>query len=490
VASFTKRSVLFLAVELREARTTTGLYQDQTGRMLPIEPSIEFEVDQTEREYNRKSLTSIGHLNGMRKGRARFGLELTGGVNIPCQISNAMRCCSFADDVLQRFTIGAVTGGPFRHGERVNQASSGAYGLVVSDTWNGETVLWVTQQYQLGDGTFDASGAIVGVSSGASATPSAYVVDGGRGWWPYSFRTSRILFNATGLTSAVSVGQQIRGVTSRAVATIVIAKSPSADTEVIVQREIGHFTGAEVIENLTTGDPDIGTTAALGFEFALRVPTAAIGLIYEGVRDEIEWARGNVSFHGEVGKPVLLDFEFLGKERAVVDQGQNVYGNTSGIAAPPVLLGAETLIGLADATPAQMRPSCIRSFKVEMSHELAIRECMAAHGILDGPSAYGVAMGMVVGRKPTITIEQELGPEALIPWVESFMSNTPLRMKLTVGSEPANRFTISMPSMVPSQIGSGDYSGIATRILTLELTGGNAPGPRGDNEIVIVQDFS
>ena len=167
----TRTHRLFLAIELREASTTTGLYQQQTGKMLPIDPQIEFTPARSQRNINQRSLTQKSSLSGVRIGTARYGLEMVGGT-FPAQFGNSLRCCSFVDEPLGRFTIGAVSG-TFRHGERVDQASSGAWGTIVSDVWDGDAVLWVAQDFQLGAGVFDGTGQLVGASSGATATQVA-----------------------------------------------------------------------------------------------------------------------------------------------------------------------------------------------------------------------------------------------------------------------------------------------------------------------------
>lgn len=492
-----KLSTLFLAIELREAATTTGTYQNQTGKMLPIDPTLEFDVGEYERVSFRPRFTRPGPLGGIRTGRAKFGLELTAS-NGPNQFQDAIRCCQFADEPIGKFTIGAVTAGPFRHGETITQASSGATGVCVSDIWDGMTLLWVAQDFQFGTGTFDATGVLIGSSSGASATPSAYVAAGGRAWWPYSYRTSVVQFDGSGLLSNVTHGQMIRGVTSRAVASAFFSQTLGVGQQVMVERHFGHFQGSEVVENITTGDANIGTTAGVGFEVAIRGCTASIGLIKDIIRERIDWARGNVKLSGRIGEPAVLDFEFLGAMREVKDQGVSLHPDLSQILVPPTMLGVNFLIGYATDGQSALKANCIRSFSLDMGHDLQIQECMALsvdHGPFFGPphdefTPRGVDMAMVVGRRPTITLDPLLAAEAQFPWVDSYMNNRALRAQITIGSTPPNKFYISLPSMSLNAVASGDYNGISTRNVTLELDGGNAAGPRADNEVVIIEEFA
>ena len=489
-------TVLFLAIELREASTTTGTYQNQTGKMLPIDPQLEFDTGRSDRTVNDQHLTRRQGFNGVKTGKCTFGLEMTASDG-PNQFQDAIRCCGFADEAVGKFTIGAITGGPFRHGERVSQASSGAYGLVVSDTWDTQTKLWVAQSFQFGSGTFDATGVLVGASSGASATPSAFNSAGGRAWWPYSYRTSVIQFDGSGLLSNVSAGQQIRGVTSRAVATVFFDQTAGVGQQVMVQRDFSHFTGSEVVENITTGNSNIGTTQNVGFEVAIRGCTASVALIKDLIRERIDWARGNVTFTGQIGQPCLIGFEFHGAQRSVIDQGQDLHPPLSDIHTPPVLLGSELLIGYSTDGMAALKHGCIRNFKIDMGQDVQILECMALtanHGPFFGPphdsfTPQGVDMAMIVGRKPTITLDPYLKPEADFPWLDALINNRSLRMQLTIGSTGPDKFIITIPSMSPSVMPTGDFEGLSTRNITLDLDAGNAPAPKGDNEIVIIQDF-
>lgn len=490
-------TTLFLAIELREAATTTGTYQNQTGKMLPIDPTVEFDVGRYARAVNGKNMTPRQGLGGVRTGKVNFGLELTASTG-PNQFQDTIRCCGFADEAVGKFTIGSVTGGPFRHGETITQASSGATGICVGDVWDTMTLLWVAQDFQFGSGTFDAAGVLVGSSSGANATPSAYVDAGGRAWWPYSYRTSILQFDGAGLLSNVTAGHQLRGVTSRAVGTVFFSQTAGIGQQVMFERQFAHFAGSEVVENLTTGDPNIGTTPSVGFEVQIRNCTASIGLIKDLIRERIDWARGNVKLSGKIGEPAILDFEFIGAQREVVDQGQSLHPDLSAILTPPIMLGVDFAIGPADGGQSSLKRGCIRSFTLDMQHDVQIQECMALsvdHGPFFGPphdsfTPRGVDMAVIVSRKPTLILDPLLQPEAAFPWMDSWINNRSLRAQITIGSTAPNKFYISMPSMSLSGAVGGEFNGISTRTVTLELDGGNARGTRSDNELVIIEEFA
>jgi len=74
---------------------------------------------------------------------------------------------SGVNDVLE-CTIGAITNGPFRHGETVT-AGTGETGVVIGDTWDGTTTIFLEDTGL----DIDSTDTITGATSGATATISA-----------------------------------------------------------------------------------------------------------------------------------------------------------------------------------------------------------------------------------------------------------------------------------------------------------------------------
>lgn len=135
-----------------------------------------------ERNLNRNSLTPYPNLvPGQTTGELAFSVELAGNSSMatgsgafdPPRFDALLRGCGLAKVVVKKLTIGAVTNGPFRHGEAISQATSGATGVVVGDVYTGTTRIFV----QVSSGTFDGTNVITGETSGATATPSAVSSD-------------------------------------------------------------------------------------------------------------------------------------------------------------------------------------------------------------------------------------------------------------------------------------------------------------------------
>ena len=167
---------VFLVKELPEATATT-LFTAANGSYFGIDPQLELDLPRYERQINRSNLTRLQGLSGMRMGTMRFGLELTGTnafSSVP-QFGLPLQACGFRQETLIKMTIGAITGGPFRHGETVTQTGTSATGVVVADTYNGQTTIWIANQNGLGNGTaFSPTGVLTGGSSGATATPTGF----------------------------------------------------------------------------------------------------------------------------------------------------------------------------------------------------------------------------------------------------------------------------------------------------------------------------
>ena len=484
---------VFIGQELLEAfafdnsDTTHSLFVAGKGSYLPVDPTIEFTLPRFERTINRASLTPLQGLSGMRSGTMKFGLELTGTTafgTVP-QFGLPLRACGFRQEVLTKLTIGTITGGPFRHGELVTQTTSNATGTVVSDTYNGQTTLWLAQANGLGTGTFDTTGGhtLTGGSSGATATaPSAVSSNAGYGWWPQSFALSIIKFNVTGLTSAINEGDLLKGTTSGALGQAFLPYGVSASTIVRIRRVSGHWTAGETVQNVTQALSNIGVLGVDPCEQQIEIPSLSLGIAKDGVRESIRYARGTVSLAGTIGEPMFLNFEFKGAFDAVTDQG-DVSGVTLGQTVPPVLIDADLGLGHVGDTFAQEYVPCIRTISAAINNDVQYVECMA--------DTSGITNTLIVGRKPTGSIDPDLLPESVFPYMADFLNNTAYRARFTVGSVLGNKFLMTMPALSTSGALTGDRNGISTRQIAFELTGGSQTisSLNVENELVIIAPY-
>lgn len=481
--SLKRKHQLFMVEESTEATVTT-LFTAGNGSYLPIEPTIEFEAPRFERQINRDSLTALQGLSGIQTGTCRFGLELTGTSafgTVP-QFGLPLRACGFRQEIVRKLTIGAVTNGPFRHGEQVSQATSLATGMVVADTYTGQTTLWIAQGNGLGTGTFNGTDIITGASSGATATASAFTANGGYGWWPQSLALTQItLGNA--LDNSIADGDTLQGATSLSLWQAVGAYTTSA-TVLYLRRISGHFSASEALLNLSQSNTANASTTIAEVQF--QIPSLTMGLAKDGVRESIKFSRGTFTMSGAIGEPMIINFEFKGGYSAVADQG-NVGGVTFAQTVPPVLLDADLGLGRATApglTFALEHVPCIRAIELAMGNEVNFNECMA--------NATGIDNTLITARKPTGSFDPDLIAEALFPWIGDFLSNTSFRARFSVGSVLGNKFLMTMPALSTVSSGTGDRNGISTRQIGFELTGGSQTisALNVENELVIVAPYA
>jgi hypothetical protein len=246
---------IVIAEELLEATLRSGLFAPSFGSYQVIDPKIDFELDRFERNINRGSLTTLQGLSGTRKGKMTFGLELTGTSEFasPPQYGLPLRGCGFRQEVLIQMTIGAITGGPFRHGETVTQTGSSATAVVVQDTLTGQTKLYLANANGLGNGTaFTPTGLLTGGSSGATATPTGFA----------------IRLTAGAITGTFQVGEAVTQATSSAGGVIT---EINLTTSIIYVRQTttANFNTANVVtggtSSATTTPSAVSTQAQAGY---------------------------------------------------------------------------------------------------------------------------------------------------------------------------------------------------------------------------------
>lgn len=472
-----------IAIEAQEntAVSDASLYVAGNMAYSVINPEANFDLQVTEREIKRDTLTNLRPLLGRKFGSVRFGLELAGatGSGAP-EVDIPLRACGFRRSVVVRLTIGAVTGGPFRHGETVSQATSGATGMVVGDTYTGQTFLFVAQDNGLGTGTFDGTNGLTGGSSAATATPSAVDTTGGFAWWPYSFVTTLIGLG-TGTSNNIAHGNVLQGATSGAIA-LAEGASTSGATTLYVRRQKGHFSAGEQVNNVTQGNIAIAASSTIA-ESQLHIPSLSMGGLFDGVRESISGARGTVSMSANVGEPWRLQFEFKGAKKSFQDAGL-VNGISYTQKLPDVWLDGDTQVSLdGNVNYAAEVSLCIAQAQFDMANDVQFRLCA------DDPT--GQHETYIAGRKPTFQIDPEFMPEAHFPWNANFTNNVNFRQRHRLGTAftaSDKFFLIQAPGNAITSMTPGDRNGLKTRQVSGALTSGaqSASTLNRENELVII----
>lgn len=88
-----------------------------------------------------------------------------------------LKSCGFASALLKSIDIGAITSGPFQHGETITGSISGSHGRVVLKTTTGAAKIYYVS---VGTGELQSGETITGGTSGATATTSSVPASAGR----------------------------------------------------------------------------------------------------------------------------------------------------------------------------------------------------------------------------------------------------------------------------------------------------------------------
>jgi hypothetical protein len=145
--------------------------------LLAENPEVEIAPDTEESNPARDSFDSLPLLIGKIPGSLalNFGCYGSGSVATQPKFGKYFRACGAGESVLSSLTIGAITGGPFQHGETVTGGTSNANGRVINKTTTGTHNLYAVVL----SGTFQSGEVLTGGTSGATATTSSVATAAG-----------------------------------------------------------------------------------------------------------------------------------------------------------------------------------------------------------------------------------------------------------------------------------------------------------------------
>jgi hypothetical protein len=171
-----RKRQLAAKIEAVEGTAETLLAAD-AGILVNFSPKASYDPQMYQRDPVRASLTKMGKLAGKRSAGMDFSIELkgSGSITVEPEWMRLIKACGFASNALKKISIGAITSGPYQHGEVITGQTSGATGRVVIKTSNGTTTLYFVAL----SGTFETGEVITGGTSGATATASTDPVSAG-----------------------------------------------------------------------------------------------------------------------------------------------------------------------------------------------------------------------------------------------------------------------------------------------------------------------
>lgn len=178
----TRKRQLAAKIEASEGVAEAPAAED--AKLLVYNPKVSFDIAMFERNPARQSFSNIGKLPGKRPAGLSFRLELRGsGVAATTpEWAKLLQACGFGVNQLKSMNIGAITSGPFQHGETITGGTSGAEGRVVINTANGSANIYFVSI----SGTFESGETITGGTSTATATTSSAPTTVGNEFKPIS----------------------------------------------------------------------------------------------------------------------------------------------------------------------------------------------------------------------------------------------------------------------------------------------------------------
>lgn len=165
-----------VAAKIESQEGTAETLAAADAKILAYNPKMTFNPEMLDRDVVRSSFSPIGKLVGKRPGGYAFRIELrgSGAVATTPEWAKFLQACGFEVNSLKKITIGAITGGPFQHGETITGTSG--TGRVVIKTTTGTTTLY----YVVLSGTIGTGEVITGGTSGATATTGSAASDAGK----------------------------------------------------------------------------------------------------------------------------------------------------------------------------------------------------------------------------------------------------------------------------------------------------------------------
>ena len=235
-------------------------------------------------------------------------------------------------------------------------------------------------------------------------------------------------------------------------------KGPGASYSVTVKPALGVYLRAcGFAETLVAGTSVIYAPASTG------VPSLTIWVYEDGVIKKLKGCRGTVKFSGNTGEAMFAEFEFQGVFDNVVDGA--LITPTFESTVPPILIGTSFTVDSFAAV--------IKTLSIDMGNKLALRPSMAA------PAGYLSAM--LTDRNPTGKIDPEATLVASYDWFGKLKGGTAVALNTgSIGSVIFNKYAITAPKLVYTQVGEGDRESMITNDLTFALAMNT-----GDDEISI-----
>ena len=487
-----RRFQLFAMPETQPGVTISdaALFVAGNAKIQPKDPVLTINVDQYQREISRASMGALTSISGKVECELSFAVEASGVVSagaasVPVW-STLLESCGLLRKATKTATINATFAGT--SGQKVIEHLSVGAGstetiVFVGDHWEGQARM----RYYIPTGADDLDNpetvtVTLPSTQTVTCTTNAVPADGGQAWYPVS--ASQIALAVSAIPGgAPAAGDLFQGATSKAIliARATIAAAAAQPFELLDGTV--NVTAGETLTNLTQASKDC-TIAASAVVSQTQIPTLTIGLIEDGVAKKMTGARGTVSFSGELGKPVFMNFSFKGTLSTISDRAP-VTGVAYDSQVPPKFMGANVRVGSQASsgypgynTYLSEHIPRITSFSLDLGAQTNVQQDASQ---LNGTTiAYHTQTRQGKGQ-----LNPEVRPEASAPLLNLLKDGKTFRLRLAWGTTGGNHFMLQVPSCKPTGDGAGDRDGFATRDYAFDVSGlaTNADGtPGADRE--------
>lgn len=493
---------LFQILFAREAQPgvqATGLIAAANAVVEIKDPVFSFNVEEYEREILGGNLSPKQALTGKTSATVSFAVELAGSSTASAAPPWAplLEACGLLQGALYGGLFsGSFTGtatGEDKHfytGQIIQTASAAKTARVVHDTYEGQTYLYmvpIVGTPAVSDVFFPSSsdvtvGPVCTLTGGAPATAKGFA------WTPTSTAISTV--TTSGGTGTNSIDHIFTGGTSGAVIQALEAITDGAARKFRILDGIP-TAGGETFTNKTgtgTFATSTGTWAMTDF------PTISIALIEDGRVKIAKGCRGTVSFSGEPGQPIFMNFSFTGLLSAIQDGGP-VSGITRVSKVPPKLQGVDFKIGsFVSGESGYFSHTTAHSPKL-LGFTLDMGGAAAVEG--DATQSTGVvgAANQTSPRSSQGTLKCGLRPEASFPFAAKQRDGGAIWLKIRLAQSTTffanNCFMLSTPGAVITGASGGDADGYASDDLSLRLSSRKPSGADGEGgELVLSYLFA
>lgn len=243
------------------------------------------------------------------------------------------------------------------------------------------------------------------------------------------------------VSSSLSPFQPIAGAKSGKFSFQAEVKGAGAAYSALVKPALGKYLRAcGYAETIVT---TAGAETATYLPASTGVPSMTIWFYHDGVVKKLKGCRGNAKLSAKKGSRFLIDFEFTGVYDGVADLA--MISPTNEATVPPVFLNATLTIGAYAAI--------VDTFEYDTGNDVQLRSSVNA------PNGYLSAS--IVKRNPGGKLDPEMTLVATHDWYGLWAAGTPAALSIgpITGSGDYNKFTITAPKLVTTNISESDRSG-------------------------------